>query len=485
MKKFIASALIALAILSFPLAAGGSSEQVLSNSVPMQTQSSGSLLQSSSSDTAQEDEISRDMSKLTRLYRFVDQNFYKDVDYNKAYEAMATALFESLEDKYSYYIAAEEKDDYVEQTLGTYGGIGLYFSKTYIQYQDEEDITTWYCLVDRVFPNTPCSRAGLRSGDLITAIDGTDVKDLEATDCAKLMKGEAGTKVQLTVKRSDQEFVLNLTRQIVDVPTVEYTTIDNGSIGYIQITQFTESTWQKMVEALIDFDDRKVKKIIIDLRSNGGGDINTALSIADSFISKGELLTINYKNSDPEVYNARSQTLVDSDVKVALLTNGQTASSSEILTGAMKDNNRATIIGTKTYGKGIMQVVSPFDQGYISLTEASFVTASHNEIHGVGIEPDILVPELEMTDEEAESYTNVYNDGVIADYVDAHPDFTDENIEAFKLDPKYGEIRHEILRILVRYEYINRLPGDQQFLIDPNYDQCLKTAVDFLNGETK
>jgi carboxyl-terminal processing protease len=239
-----------------------------------------------------------------------------------------------------------------------------------------------------------------------------------------------------------------------------------------------------MVEALIDFDDRKVKKIIIDLRSNGGGDINTALSIADSFISKGELLTINYKNSDPEVYNARSQTLVDSDVKVALLTNGQTASSSEILTGAMKDNNRATIIGTKTYGKGIMQVVSPFDQGYISLTEASFVTASHNEIHGVGIEPDILVPELEMTDEEAESYTNVYNDGVIADYVDAHPDFTDENIEAFKLDPKYGEIRHEILRILVRYEYINRLPGDQQFLIDPNYDQCLKTAVDFLNGET-
>lgn len=485
MKKFIASALIALVILSFPLAAGGSSEQVLSNSVPMQTQSSGSLLQSSSSDTAQEDEISRDMSKLTRLYRFVDQNFYKDVDYNKAYEAMATALFESLEDKYSYYIAAEEKDDYVEQTLGTYGGIGLYFSKTYIQYQDEEDITTWYCLVDRVFPNTPCSRAGLRSGDLITAIDGTDVKDLEATDCAKLMKGEAGTKVQLTVKRSDQEFVLNLTRQIVDVPTVEYTTIDNGSIGYIQITQFTESTWQKMVEALIDFDDRKVKKIIIDLRSNGGGDINTALSIADSFISKGELLTINYKNSDPEVYNARSQTLVDSDVKVALLTNGQTASSSEILTGAMKDNNRATIIGTKTYGKGIMQVVSPFDEGYISLTEASFVTASHNEIHGVGIEPDILVPELEMTDEEAESYTNVYNDGVIAAYVDAHPDFTDENIEAFKLDPKYGEIRHEILRILVRYEYINRLPGDQQFLIDPNYDQCLKTAVDFLNGETK
>ncbi|MDY4888552.1 MAG: S41 family peptidase [Sphaerochaetaceae bacterium] len=481
MRKFIIYALILLTLFVLPLHSGGSYEKTLTNQLAISTSDVQSTTSAVAS-TVPSDIISRDMSKLTRLYRFVDDNFYKDVDHEKAYEAMATALFESLEDQYSYYIPSSKTDNYLEESFGTYGGIGLYFSKNYVQYQDEDDLKTLYCVVDRVFPNTPCSRAGLRSDDFIIAIDGTDVIPLEADECAKMMKGEANTRVVLTVKRGDMEFELNLKREIVNVPTVDFTYLDNGSIGYVQITQFTDSTWQKTAEALIDFDDKNISKIIIDLRSNGGGDIDTALSIADCFINNAELLTIRYRNKEAETYKARSQMLVDSKVKVAILTNGQTASSSEILTGAMKDNNRATIIGTKTYGKGIMQIVSPFDEGFISLTEASFVTASHNEIHGVGIEPDIKVEELEMTEDEALAYTNIYNDRIIPKYVDNNPKFTDENIEAFELDSQYGEIRHEILRILVRYEYINRLPGDQQFVIDPNYDSCLKTAVDFLNG---
>lgn len=484
---------LALSIILFfasesALLAHGSPEEVLSNQVI----SSSALTQSSETRTqdedaqAEDDKVSFYIEKLLRLFRFVDENFYEDIDYKKAYENMATALFESLDDKYSYYVMEDDKAEYIENSMGTYGGIGLYFSKNHLQYQDTEDPATLYCVVDRVFPNTPCSRAGLRSDDYIIAIDGEDVTNLEATECASRMKGEPGTHVTITVKRGNLVFDLNLTREIVTVPTVEYTTIDNGTIGYIRITEFTSSTWEKVVEALVEYEMNRIRKIIIDLRSNGGGDINVALSIADAFISNGELLKISQKDAEPESYYARRLVLVKPEVKVAILVNGQSASSSEILTGAMKDNNRAVIIGTRTYGKGIMQVVTPFDEGYVSLTNASFTTPGRERIHETGIEPDIEVPELEMTDDEAEIYTNVYNDRVIPQYVNAHPEFTDENIEAFSLDAeKYGEIRHEILRVLVRYEYINRLPGDKQFIIDPAYDEGLSTAIDYLNGVQK
>lgn len=471
-----------IVLVLMPLYSGSRGEQqVLQNSVVPAISGTANEV----SVSAPVDEIERDMAKLERLYRQVDKYFYQDVDYNKAYEAMATALFESLGDKYSYYVMAEDKDDYVEAALGTYAGLGLYFSKNYLNYQDPEDPTTLYCVVNRTFPNTPCSRAGLRSDDLIIKIDDVDVTPLEAQECSDMMRGEVGTKVKLTVLRRDQEFELTLTREYVNVPTVEYTLIDNDTTGYIQITEFTQDTWQKACEAIIHFDDLGLKKIIIDLRSNGGGDIDVTLSIADTFISEGELLCIQFKEGDPDIYSARKQTLVDPDVKVAVLVNGDSASSSEILAGAMKDCHRATIIGTTTFGKGIMQIVTPFDEGYYSLTEASFTTASHNPIHGVGITPDIEVPELVLTEEETDAYVKVYNEGLIARYVDEHPDFTDANIEAFTIAPEYGEIRHEILRILVRSEYINRLPGDQQFVIDPNYDQCLQVAVDFLNGEVR
>lgn len=486
MKKRIVPFLLLAVLAPALLWAGPSGESPLqTRPVPAVRVQASAAGKAQAAVPAPADAISRDMAKLERLYRFVDENFYKDVDPDKAYEAMATALFESLGDQYSYYVVASDKDQYIEDSFGTYGGIGLYFSKFYLDYQDESDPRTLYCLVDRVFPNTPCSRAGLRSDDLIIAIDGTPTEGLEATECAKMMKGEPGTKVQLTVRRGAQEFVLNLKREIVNVPTVDSTVIpgEGGGIGYIMITQFTSSTWSKVVEALKDYQRRGLDKLVIDLRSNPGGEINVALSIADCFIKEGELLSIYYKNCEPEVYYASPRTLVDDGMKVVVLTNGQTASSSEILTGALKDNGRATIIGGKTFGKGIMQLVSPFDEGYISLTEASFQTAGHAEIHEVGIEPDIQVEELRMTDEEAEAYTQVYNDGLIPAYVDAHPDFTNENIEAFSLPEGRGEIRHEILRVLVRSEYINRLPGDKQFLIDPDYDACLKTAIDFLDGK--
>lgn len=480
-KKTVLAAVLALLVVSI-LSAAGAPEvpQIISSSFGKPSSSSSS----SSRNGTKSDQIDEDMERIEYLYRYIDTYFYQDVDYQKAYEAMATALFESLGDKYSYYIVAEDKDDYVETALGKYGGLGLYFSKTYIQYQNEGDPTTLYCVIDRVFPNTPCSRAGLRSDDLIIAIDDTDVIPLEATECARMMKGDPGTTVKLTVRRGEQTFELVLTREMVNVPTVQYTTIEDGTIGFIEITEFTSSTWNAFVSAILEFTQADVKGIIIDLRSNGGGDISVALSIADSFIRKGDLLTVTYKGGEKDVYTARTQTLVPSSVKVALLVNGSSASSSEILTGAMKDNGRAKIIGTQTYGKGIMQAVTSYGDGYISLTEASFTTSGREAIHGVGIEPDIEVPELVMTEEEAEAYTAIYNDRIIAKYVDEHPDFTDENIEAFAIDTeKYGEIRHEVLRVLVRYEYINRLPGDQQFIIDPDYDDCVRAAIEYINGD--
>lgn len=429
------------------------------------------------------DVVTANMEKLEHLYRYVDANFIFEIDHDKIYQEVANALFKSLDDQYSYFVFKENEDDYVEDTLGKYGGIGLYFSKTYLEYQKEEDERTIYCVVSKPFKNTPCSRAGMMSGDLITAIDGQDVSNLEADDCAKLMKGDPGTDVVLTLKRGSEIFEITLTRDIIYIPTVEHYIIDDN-IGYLAITEFIEDTWGKTIEALLEFEEKKCRKIIIDLRSNHGGDINVALEIANLFLTEGEIIAIKTRRfEEPQSINANENYLVNLNTKVAVMINNDSASSAEILSAALKYNNRATLIGTNTFGKGIMQTISKYGDGdnYTSLTTGEFTCMGHS-IHKVGISPDIEVHALEFTEEEYANYQQVYNDNVLQDYVDAHPDFNIENINSFKLDAKYGEIREEVLRVLLANFYMSSLSADVEMPPMPEFDVELKTAVDYLNG---
>ena len=483
MKKAV-MILIVLALMVGTLFANGSPEdQRFFEELLRNNQSAGytSTSSKSSTTTTGSEIISRDMATLERLYQYVEKNYLYDIDYDAVYEAMATALFDALGDKYTYYVTAEESDDYEEEVSGTYGGLGIYFSKTYVDYQDVDDESTIYAIITQVFPNTPSSKAGLKAGDYIIEIGGESVVEMEATECAKKMKGEPGTSVELTIKRGETTFKIEITRAIITVPTVEYAMIEGSNTAYLRILEFSSSTYKAIVEALSNLSKSGMEKLIIDLRDNPGGDVDVTLAIADLFISDSKLLSISYKDTSKNVtYKANTGVTVSPDVEVAILINGGTASSAEIFSTAMKDNGRAVLFGSTSYGKGVMQVISSFGDGYTSITTASFVGPSGKTIHGEGVEPDIEIEEIYVQDEELDAYTELLNNKAVETFVDQNPDFTDENIQKFAKEQAETGIREEVLLLVARNEYLSRMNYDDRPLADIVYDNVCKTAYDYL-----
>ncbi len=484
MKRTLVLFLIAAIFSGVVFANGSPEDQAIFENLLRKQQyqnvsSSGNVIQQSSSAVGAEI-ISRDMASLERLYQYVNKNYLYDIDYDAVYDAMATALFDALEDKYSYYITADDSEEYEEQITGIYGGLGIYFSKTYLEYQDPEDESTLYCNITQVFPNTPSSKAGFMAGDMITHINGEPVDEMSANECAAKMKGEVGTTVDITIKRKNSSFTLTLTREIITVPTVEYEMIDD-SIAYLRILEFSQNTLTAVQEALTSLDKQGMKSLIIDLRDNPGGDVDVTLSIADMFISGEKLLSVSYKDSSRNViYKASEGTVVDSSVKVAILINEGSASSAEILSATMRDNGRAVLIGSTTFGKGIMQQISSFGDGYTSITIASFVPPSGNEIHEEGVKPDIEVETLAVEDEELEAYTNLLSGDEITKFVEENPSYTDTNVAKFVKEYSSTGLRESILQILVRNEYYAKMDATERPLADVKYDLSCKTAYEYL-----
>ncbi|MCF0261344.1 MAG: S41 family peptidase [Sphaerochaetaceae bacterium] len=483
MKKITCIVLTILLALSLLCANGTPEEQqaIFDSIIKNTTQSYQSGRVPSSS--AGSEIISRDMASLERLYQYLDKNYLWDIDYDAVYEAMAIAMFDTLGDKYTYYVTEAESEDYQETVSGTYGGLGIYFTKTYLSFQDPEDESTIYAKITQVFPNTPSARAGLKAGDYIIEIDGEPVDEIEATDCAKKMKGDPGSVVNLTIKRNDTTFTLSLTREIIVVPTVEYEMID-GQVAILRILEFSTGTYSSISNALADLAKMGMKKLILDLRDNPGGDVDVTLAIADMFISGSELLKITYKDHSKDIiYKANDYTAVSPDVEVAILINGGTASSAEILSTAMKDNGRATLFGTKSFGKGIMQMISSFGTGYTSITTASFTGPSGNTIHKEGVTPDYEIEEITVLDEELLEYTKLINGTDVTDFVKENPDYTEENISKFASKFADTGLREIVLKIVVRNMYLSQIDYDQRPLADITYDLTCKAAYEYLTGK--
>ena len=196
-----------------------------------------------------DDPIAITMDNLENMYRFAERNFLYDIDSNKVYEAMASAMLDAFGDEWTMFISSEESDVYRDHRVGNYGGIGVYITKISPSKQNDDDPNTLYIIITSCFNGGPADRAGLRSKDLITHIDGESVINKNASECARLMKGENGSKVTLTIKRGTRTFDVSLTREIVNVPTVESTILDNN-IGYVKISEFTSITATQVKEKL-------------------------------------------------------------------------------------------------------------------------------------------------------------------------------------------------------------------------------------------
>ncbi len=436
----------------------------------------------SSSDADSPDEISYNMQKLELLYRLVERDFLFDIDHKNVYEEMAKGLFEGLKDEYSAYIISKESSDFSENTTGEYSGIGAYISKNYLEYRDFTRPETYMIQITSVFPGSPAEHAGLMSGDLISHIDGEAVDDLEADDSSKKLKGKPGTIVQLTVVRGNISFEVDVTRQTVQVPTVSSDTIQ-GDIGYLQITQFTESTAQQVYDEFVRMNLDTLSALIIDLRNNPGGIVDATLRIADMILDDGKIVQIHAKDeSKQRVYIASEDLVVPKDIPIVLLVNGGSASSSEILAGALKDNRRAVLIGSTTFGKGLIQVVSPFDDGYYTLTWSQYRTPLGNDIHKVGIPVDIEMEETMVTEEQMETYLDFISSEATNEFAAAHPEGTEEDYRTYleEVVPEEGGISDSVFRLVLRRAYLRDLPFDDRPVADVEFDTVLKRAVQYI-----
>ncbi len=455
------------------MAAGGVDEQLVSSLFYYQSQPQA---------TTRTDEISVNMRKLELLYRLVDRDFLFDIDDNTVYEAMAKALFTALDDPYSGYVVAQEASDFSEETTGTYGGIGAYISKNYLEYRDFSKPDTYMVNITSVFPGSPAELAGLRSGDLISHIDGQAVDDLEANEASRALKGLPDTVVVLTIQRGSVVFDVSVVRKIVSVPTVSKAYIE-GNIGYLRITQFTNSTAEQARAVIEEFSKKRLSGIIVDLRDNPGGIVDAALSVADMFLSNKPIVHIHGKNDTKEkTYVADQAVLLPTTLPMALLVNKGSASSSEILAGALKDNKRATLVGTTTYGKGLIQLVSPFDEGYYTLTTSQYRTPNGNDIHKTGISVDIEVEEVTVSDEDMDTYTAFVDSGTVEVFVDAHPEYSQEAMDLFlnQMQSQTDPLPSELYRLLLRREYLQRIPYDERPIVDPDFDPVLNRAIELL-----
>lgn len=312
----------------------------------------------------------------------------------KSYVAKGTIngmLQGALDDPYTRHMDALAFENMMNTTTGIYGGIGLSVA----------------LLDDRVtvvspIKGTPGERAGLRRGDKIMAIDGKETTYMTLDEAVSLMRGPENTELDLTIQRDEESFQIHIIRELINVESVpEYHIIDEEyKIGYIEITNFSERTYEELLEALASLDGQGQKALILDLRNNPGGTLNAAIQVANEFVSDAPLLYL-----EDQLGNRTPFDSLDFDKRAPLpmvvLINGGSASASEIVSGALQDNNLATLVGTTTFGKGLVQSLYPLRDGSaLTVTEQGYLTSGGKDINEVGIDPDIVV-EVSLEEEEA------------------------------------------------------------------------------------
>lgn len=340
--------------------------------------------------------------KVNNLTSYID-TFYLDTDKVKKEDlqnGMYKGLMNSIDDKYAQYYTPDEYNDFQETNNGQYGGIGAYVS----QNSDTGDI-----VIVNPFDGAPAKEAGIKPGDIIVDIDGTSVVGMELSDAVTLMKGEPDTDVSVKVLRDGEYIDVNITRKVVDVPTVKHEIIENGDIGYIYVSGFDKVTSTQFRQALDDIEAKNAKALIVDIRDNGGGMLDVVVDMLDRLLPEGLLVyTETNQGRDEEYYSTNEESY---DKPMAVLINGYSASASEVFAGAVQDYKAGTIIGTTSYGKGIVQSIFSLnkdgDGSAIKLTTARYYTPNGRNIHGIGITPDITV---EYNEELVEERDGLYYD---------------------------------------------------------------------------
>ena len=329
-------------------------------------------------------------NKIEKVKRKLEEYYIGDFDTNKMIETAVKGYVEGVGDEYTEYLTLDEYDDLLISVTGDYVGIGIYM------YQNNDG----NIVVLSPMENSPAEEAGLEAGDIIVSINGEKCTEMDLNIAASKIKGEKGSTVELEIIRNNETIKKTVERRNVEIKDSTSRVID-GNIGYIGLSTFDEGCAKNIESYLEEFKGQNINSVIIDLRNNTGGIVTEAIDFAELFVKKVDVIMRSYNKTDKEtVYKSSSKKTVD--MKVVLLVNEYSASATEIVTAALKDNNIATVVGTRTYGKGVMQEVLPMFNGASALkvTVEEFKTPNGDKINKVGITPDIEVEDNLETDED-------------------------------------------------------------------------------------
>ena len=341
-----------------------------------------STLSSLISNSNNDDELTKTLKGIEEI---IDKYYLKDVDEQKAIDGAIQGYIEALGDEYTEYIPADEMKEYTQDIMGNFVGIGIYM----IQNTEENTIEVLSPIKD-----SPAEKAGILAGDIIVGVDGVNYTGDEIDTVANNIKGEEGTTVKIEIRRGEETLTFDIERAKVITNPVLSEKLENN-IGYLQITSFDEGTAEDFKNKFNSLKDQEITSLIIDLRNNGGGIVEEALQIIDYIVPKGQeiLITVD-KDQKEEIEKSKDDVLID--MPVVVLVNEYSASASEIVAGALKDLNEATLVGKTTYGKGVIQQLLSLSNGAgLKVTVEEYYTPNRTKIDGVGIKPneEVNLPE--------------------------------------------------------------------------------------------
>jgi carboxyl-terminal processing protease len=414
-------------------------------------------------------------SIIQNVFDFIQRHYVEEVDPKVIFEGAMNGMFNALGDPYSVFLPESEMSDMNDTTQGSFGGVGLYISKPVAERPDGKPP---YVEVASPIEDTPGWRAGINPGDLIIEINGESTDKLSMDEVLARLRGTPGIAVNLLIRRGEKlEFPVTLVRAVIEVPTAKHAMI--GDTGYLKLLTFTPMTADRARDAINDFKSKNYRSLILDLRNNYGGLLNSAVDISGLFLDGGVVVSTKSRiPTENRVFSARKTAQVAADIPVIVLINKGSASASEIVAGALKDRGRAYLVGEKSYGKGSVQQVYPLDSAGFKITTARYYTPSDVNIDKIGIPPDREVKFPEFTDADAEKLAALIKDNKIPAFVTGNPRAGAAQVDAFArvLERDY-QLDFSLLKRLIRNEQ-NRTTIAPVY--DLEYDVQLQEAVNIL-----
>lgn len=416
-----------------------------------------------------------ELGPLIAAYRAIQNEYIEKVEPSQLTEGAIKGMIESLEDPYSHWIDAEAYNEMKQEKEGKFGGVG-------IQITIEDNFPT----IISPLEGTPASKVGLEPKDRIIKINEESAEEITLTEVMRKLRGEPGTEVKMTIQRREEDNPLEftITRAIIKFPNIKEKTLKDN-IAYIKIVGFTnENTAKDLRKVLIKLKTRQTKTLILDLRYNPGGLLTQAVEVADEFLSSGVIVSIKGRDSSQDQVFSATQQGEGEKISLLILINQGSASASEIVAGAIKENKRGILLGEKTFGKGTVQAIIPINkEGAIALTTAKYYTPSEISIEGKGIEPDIKIEAFKPTEEEKEILVKLKESKLMEEFLIQYPYWEEVNLTAVRseLEEEGITVEKGLLQRFLRQEDKNK---DNDIFNDLQLMQAIETAGRLLRSSS-